>query len=222
MSLRPAMVVFACLHSVAASAATGYSLINAFPNVTFANPVCIASAPGETNRLFVLEKSGVIAVITNLAAPNVSLFMGLTDRVTSPSDPDEEGLLGLEFHPGFATNGFFYVFYTGPATTSAGTGRHDILSRFTYQTRIRTAVILPRKSVTLSNMTGPTITMQATCTSVPMDISMLPWGMRAEHTVSLGTAKRSISTSSQQSCESTSITGRAVCLRTHIAQPCPV
>jgi glucose/arabinose dehydrogenase len=130
MLLRPAIVFFACLHSVAASAATGYSLTNAFPNVSFGNPVCIASAPGETNRLFVLEKLGVIAVITNLAAPNVSLFMDLTDRVTSPSDPDEQGLLGLAFHPGFATNGFFYVFYTGPATTSAGTGRHDILSRF--------------------------------------------------------------------------------------------
>src|SRR5262249_38296736 len=42
----------------------------------------------------------------------------------------ETGLLGLAFHPGYATNGYFYVFYTGLGTTPAGTGTNDILSRF--------------------------------------------------------------------------------------------
>src|SRR5439155_12714216 len=76
---------------------------------------------------------GRIVAITNLGAPTRSIFMDISDRVTSSADTTvnaEEGLLGLAFHPGFTTNGFFYVFYTGPATTSAGSGRHDILSRF--------------------------------------------------------------------------------------------
>src|SRR5262249_2630692 len=42
----------------------------------------------------------------------------------------EQGLLGLAFHPGYATNRQFYVDYTGNATTSAGTGVHDRLTRF--------------------------------------------------------------------------------------------
>src|ERR1043166_3669100 len=95
-----------------AAAASGYTLTNAFVGLTFTNPVCIASVPGETNRLFIVERKGRIVVITNLAAPTHSIFMDISDRVTSAADTTvnaEEGLLGLAFHPGFATNGFFYV-----------------------------------------------------------------------------------------------------------------
>src|SRR4051812_48688772 len=121
------------LHGSRAFAA--YVLSNAFPALSLTNPVCIASAPGETNRLFIAEKKGRIVVIKNLAVPTRSVFMDLSSssQVIAGSDTSiggEEGLLGLAFHPGYATNGYFYVFYTGTATTAAGTGRHDILSRF--------------------------------------------------------------------------------------------
>jgi hypothetical protein len=56
---------------------SSYTTINAFPGLTFSEPVCLASPPGETNRLFVLEKGGVIVVITNLAAPTYTVFMDL-------------------------------------------------------------------------------------------------------------------------------------------------
>ncbi len=112
-----------------------FVISDAFPTVAFTNPVCIASVPGETNRLFVVEKKGRIVVITNLAAPTRTIFMDISSssQVISGSDTSvggEEGLLSLAFHPGYATNGHFYVFYTGTATTAAGSGRHDILSRF--------------------------------------------------------------------------------------------
>src|SRR5690606_4549069 len=87
--------------------------------------------PGETNRLFILEKRGRIVVITNLAAPTRSIFLDMTSIVSSSdSVGDERGLLGLAFHPGYATNGYFYVFYTGNANTSGGNGLHDILARY--------------------------------------------------------------------------------------------
>jgi glucose/arabinose dehydrogenase len=41
----------------------------------------------------------------------------------------EAGLLGLAFHPQYAANGIFYLFYTGQATNGT-TGLHDILARF--------------------------------------------------------------------------------------------
>lgn len=98
----------------------GYAVNNAFPTVTLTQPVCISSPPLETNRLFILEKTGSIVVITNLAAPTRTVFMSLS--VLSDS---ESGLLGLAFHPGYATNRFFYVFYT-----SSASGRSQRISRF--------------------------------------------------------------------------------------------
>src|ERR1041385_45951 len=127
--------VFALLILNARNVFGAYVLSNAFPSLTFTNPVCIASPPGETNRLFIVEKKGRIVVIKNLAEPTRSIFMDISSssQVISSADTSiggEEGLLGLAFHPGYATNGYFYVFYTGTATTQAGSGRHDILSRF--------------------------------------------------------------------------------------------
>jgi glucose/arabinose dehydrogenase len=120
-----------------AQTAWGYVPTNAFPSLIFSNPVCIASPPGETNRLFIVEKHGRIIVITNLSAPTRTIFMNITNRVSVDNASEsgdvsgEEGLLGLAFHPGYATNRFFYVFYTGPATNgSSGMQLHDILSRF--------------------------------------------------------------------------------------------
>lgn len=103
----------------------GYSLSNAFPTISFNQPVCITAPPGETNRLFILEKGGNIVVITNLANPTYSIFMSLT--VLSDS---ESGLIGLAFHPGYATNGYFYVFSSRSLTTTQGSGRHQCISRF--------------------------------------------------------------------------------------------
>lgn len=113
----------------------GYTSTNAFGTLTFVNPVTIVSPPGETNRVFIVEKNGTIQVITNLAAPNKTLFLNVSNRVTSTegntTSNGEQGLLGMAFHPGYATNRYFFLFYTGPATTPANSGgRHDILARF--------------------------------------------------------------------------------------------
>lgn len=111
----------------------GYRLTNAFGNLAVADPVAIKAPPGETNRLFIVEQDGRISVITNLMAPNRTVFLDITGRVSGGVPTDERGLLGLAFHPGYATNGFFYVFYTGNATTPTPGGNnslHDILSRF--------------------------------------------------------------------------------------------
>jgi hypothetical protein len=53
----------------------------AFNELTFIQPVAIASPPGETNRLFIVEKWGRVCVITNLAAPTKTIFLDLWDRV---------------------------------------------------------------------------------------------------------------------------------------------
>ena len=70
----------------------GYQTVNAFGNLTFSSPVAVVSAPGETNRIYIVEKRGVIQVITNLAAPTKSVFLDINVPVI---DSGEEGLLGL-------------------------------------------------------------------------------------------------------------------------------
>jgi len=107
----------------------GYTTERALGSLSFNQPVAIVSAPGETNRLFVVEKPGRIMVVQNpgSASPTSSVFLDISSPVI---DSGEEGLLALDFHPDYATNGYFYVWYTLNTTTAAGTGRHDRLSRF--------------------------------------------------------------------------------------------
>ncbi|MEI7728731.1 MAG: PQQ-dependent sugar dehydrogenase [Verrucomicrobiota bacterium] len=106
---------------------TGYRTERAFGDLKFAKPVCLVVAPGDTNRLFVVEQAGRIAVITNLARPTWTLFLDISERVVYGG---EQGLLGLAFHPQYRSNHYFYVFYTTSVTTGGGTGLHDRLSRF--------------------------------------------------------------------------------------------
>lgn len=102
---------------------SGYALVNAFPGVTLDQPVGIVSAPNETNRLFIIERSGVIVAITNLAKPDRTVFLDLRDSTYSKNI--ETGLLGLAFHPGYRTNGYFFVF-----RTAYDRNLNDRLSRF--------------------------------------------------------------------------------------------
>lgn len=105
----------------------GFTVTPAFPGLTFAAPMALTAPPGETNQLFIVERGGRIQVITNLAAPTKTLFLNLAARVSTSG---EGGLLGLAFHPGYATNGWFFVYYTLSTNTDAGTGFHDRVSRF--------------------------------------------------------------------------------------------
>ncbi|HEY8241694.1 MAG TPA: PQQ-dependent sugar dehydrogenase, partial [Kiritimatiellia bacterium] len=108
-----------------ASGSYTYATTNAFGTLGFANPIAMAVPPGETNRLFVVQRAGIITVITNLASPNVGVFMNITNRISGLAD--EGGLLALAFHPGYATNRTFFVYYTAPS----GTQLFDRISRFT-------------------------------------------------------------------------------------------
>lgn len=89
---------------------SGYVLTAAFPGVSFNQPVAIASPPGETNRLFIVEREGVISVITNLTKPSRTVFLDLRERTLATYI--EAGLLGLAFHPNYQSNGYFFVFRT--------------------------------------------------------------------------------------------------------------
>ncbi len=105
----------------------GYTTVNAFPGLNFGRPLCFASPPGETNRLFVLNQVGQIFVITNLANPTRTTFMTAPGQLFTNS---ESGLLGMAFHPGYATNRFFFLFFSVTTNSPLGSGLHQRVSRF--------------------------------------------------------------------------------------------
>jgi glucose/arabinose dehydrogenase len=82
-------------------------------------PVLIRSAKDGSKRLFIVQQTGLIKVLQPGASTPTD-FIDLSGKIVIPvSTGDERGLLGMTFHPQFATNGKFYVNYTrvGDGTT---------------------------------------------------------------------------------------------------------
>lgn len=80
-------------------------------------PVYLTSAPSETNRLFIVEShAGAIQILKKQAdgswLKNSQPFLLLSNSGISVSTASEQGLLGMAFHPNYASNGKFYVSYT--------------------------------------------------------------------------------------------------------------
>jgi glucose/arabinose dehydrogenase len=76
----------------------------------FVSPVEITNA-GDS-RLFVVQKGGLIRILNADGTVNATPFLNLSAFVSTNS---ERGLLGLAFHPNYATNGYFFVNYTNLA-----------------------------------------------------------------------------------------------------------
>lgn len=77
-------------------------------------PVFVTSARDGSNRIFIVERTGKIQLMTpGTSAPLATPFLDLTAKVlTTTGIGDERGLLGLAFHPQFKTNRRFFVNYT--------------------------------------------------------------------------------------------------------------
>lgn len=89
----------------------------------FTSPIQLVHAPGNNGRRFVIDQVGVI---WGLNPDNVKMpkpFLDISSKIT-PLTPtyDERGLLGLAFHPDFARNGRFFVYYTAPLRSGAPAG----------------------------------------------------------------------------------------------------
>ena len=110
----------------ALSGAAGGDLIYGFdPNAAYASatigatrvasgldqPLYVTAAPGDTSRLFIVEKTGTIKIL-DLNSGQVLATPFLTVPVETLT---ERGLLGLAFDPNYASNGLFYIYRTSLA-----------------------------------------------------------------------------------------------------------
>lgn len=83
----------------------------------FTAPVALAFPDDGRGRMFVVTQPGVIHVVDADGALLPTPFLDLRDRVVELNTSyDERGLLGLAFHPDYAANGRFFVYYTAPAS----------------------------------------------------------------------------------------------------------
>jgi glucose/arabinose dehydrogenase len=73
-----------------------------------ASPVFVGHAGDGSNRLFILEQAGVVKVLQPGASTPTD-FLDIRAQVLSGG---ERGLLGLAFHPQYASNRRFFVYYT--------------------------------------------------------------------------------------------------------------
>lgn len=111
-----------CAIPQAANASTSVVLTRVFNNLSFNDSVALRQSPIDQNRWYVVEQNGSIKTfLTNDVG--VTLFANLTSRVNFSG---EMGLLGLVFHPDYATNNYVYVYYSSTAS-----GHQSIISRFT-------------------------------------------------------------------------------------------
>lgn len=95
----------------------------AFENLEFTRPVDLQAPDDGSNRLFVVEQAGIIRVFENVPdTDDAPVFLDISDRVNDAGN--EEGLLGLAFHPDYASNGEFFVDYT------ASNPRRTVIARY--------------------------------------------------------------------------------------------
>jgi len=87
----------------------------------FTLPVSLQHAGGD--ELYIVEKPGVIAVVNPDGSRESEDFLNIRSQVNSGGN--EQGLLGLAFHPNYEENGYFYVNYT-----SGFQAGNTIVSRF--------------------------------------------------------------------------------------------
>lgn len=106
-----------------------YKLQNAFPKLSFDNPVDLQHASDGTNRIFVVSQKGLIYVFKNTSSvKSAKFFLDIRDKVKYGS---ELGLLGLAFHPDYKNNGYFYVNYT------ASDPLRSVIARYTVRPKNR-------------------------------------------------------------------------------------
>jgi glucose/arabinose dehydrogenase len=115
---RPAV---AAMVAALASAAPAGAVVSLLQIGTFAQPVYVTAPPSDVSRVFVVQKTGKIAVVRGGVS---TTFLDITGRVRSSGN--EQGLLSMAFAPDYATSGTFYVYYTAQPPGGSGAPGSDL------------------------------------------------------------------------------------------------
>lgn len=98
------------------------------------SPVVLTHAGDGSDRLFICEQIGQILIVDSNRTLLPQPFLDISNKMSTLANPDpggffgtnlgvntvfdERGLLGLAFHPGYSTNGRFFIYYSSPKSGS--------------------------------------------------------------------------------------------------------
>lgn len=78
-------------------------------------PIQLTAPEDGSGHRFVVDQIGVIRILTKEGVLMERPFLDLRERIVELNEQyDERGLLGLAFHPDYADNGRFFVYYSAP------------------------------------------------------------------------------------------------------------
>ena len=81
-----------------------------FPKLIVERPMWMSEAPDGSGRFFIVYQPGKILIVKKGSnGADAKEFLNIEDR--HPYFENEDGLMSIAFHPGFKTNGLFYVYY---------------------------------------------------------------------------------------------------------------
>jgi glucose/arabinose dehydrogenase len=82
----------------------------------FVSPIGLVAFPDQTGRLAVIDQVGKIWIIDGEGNKLPVPYLDITSKVVPLNGfYDERGLLGLAFHPDYASNGRLFLYYNAPA-----------------------------------------------------------------------------------------------------------
>ncbi|MBL8924469.1 MAG: PQQ-dependent sugar dehydrogenase [Myxococcaceae bacterium] len=106
---------------------TNVQLVRAFPNITFNQPLLLMQAPGDPGRIFVMQRGGTVRSFPNVPTAQQT---DVTNVISITVDTaGEGGLLGMAFHPQWATRKELFLSYTRTGR-GGGVPLISVISRF--------------------------------------------------------------------------------------------
>jgi len=117
-------------------------------------PLFATHAGDGSGRIFIVERGGKIRIYKN-GALNALPFLNISSLVTTSGN--EQGLLGLAFHPNYGSNRFLYVVYTENTTSDLILARYRTFLDDPDRVRKKSAKILLRIPEPYTNHNGSTL-----------------------------------------------------------------
>ncbi|WP_367874831.1 Ig-like domain-containing protein [Luteolibacter sp. Populi] len=143
--------------AIAPGQSTGWSTVNAFPNLTFVDPLSLVEIPG-TNQLLLVGKNGQLWRFANNPATTQAQVTKVLEWVANTQSSEDQGFYSLSFHPEFGQVGssnanYVYVCYNHKPALSGADSNHSFwrVSRFNWQGQAATGTIDPASEFVLMN-----------------------------------------------------------------------